>query len=734
MEDEQKTREELIRELKEARRQIAQQPRKRRNASDEHTDTLDGLAIDDVENGAEVPRPLSPNGNTTETIDLSSLFTKDITVSGSFDIRGDIWKTTFGKVMQALPIPALLVDQGLKVTVANEAWGKVSPDYVGILGCSFSGLCENDSNAIRAQSLIRNVFADRKPRMAKALLKIGKNSIWGRMSFRSIRILNEQLILVLLEDLTPEKKQLELNRLQHEALQREIADRQVSEQAARESEARFRRIYEDAPMMMQAVDRHGTIQSVNKKWLETLGYTLDEVVGTKIDRIMSEACRKTIESLLGNLWKNGETHDVNCQFLKKDGTLVEVLADSSVTDDPVWGTVSLSTIRDVTHEIMLEKQLREAQKMEAVGTLAGGIAHDFNNLLQIVLGFSDLLLLRMDAQQPGHEELRSIREAARRGAELVNQILTFSRKVETNPRPINLNHAVEKIERLLSRTIPRMIHIEAIPAPDLVPVFADPGQMEQVLINLALNAKDAMPEGGRLTIQTRNVTLDEQFCKTYLEIRPGDYVLLTISDTGHGMEKAVSERIFEPFFTTKKPGEGTGLGLAIVFGIVKIHGGHIFCRSNPVEGTSFEIYFPAMVMPFGPESDTTAEFPAFGTETVLLVDDEELIRNFGVDLLSSAGYEVLTANDGQHAVDIYLRERDRISLVILDLVMPKMGGKQCLEKLLDINPNLKILIASGFLMDEETRDVLSAKARGIVKKPFKAKDLLKHVRSVLDKA
>lgn len=731
MEDEKKTKDELIRELIDLRKHVARQA-KDPDLTDEQTVSGEHLAVDSHADGTAVPLHLAFNGDTTESIDLSSLFTKDITVSGSFDVRGGIWSTTFGKVMQALPIPALLVDASLKVTVANEAWRKVSNEYAGILGGPFSNLCQNESNVGKAQSLIQEVFADRKPRIAEAALKIGKNTIWGRMSFRSIRILKERFILVLLEDLTPEKKQLALNRKQQETLQREIAERRLSEQAVRESEARFRRIYDNAPMMMHAVDRDGIIQSVNKKWLTSLGFSFDEVVGANIELFMSESCRKSKDSMLARLWKNGESHDLSCQFVKKDGALVEVLLDSSVTDDPVWGTVILSTIRDVTHEIMLEKQLREAQKMEAVGTLAGGIAHDFNNLLQIVLGFADLLLLGKDVQQPGYEALRSIREAARRGAELVNQILTFSRKVETHPRPIDLNLIVEKIERLLSRTIPKMIQIELILDHDLLPVFADPGQMEQILINLAVNAKDAMPEGGRLIIRTRNVRLDEKYCKTRLEVQPGDYVLLEVSDTGHGMEKEISDHIFEPFFTTKKPGEGTGLGLAIVFGIVKIHGGHIFCSSDPDEGTTFQIYMPAMGMKFGSEVDTTAEFPSFGSETILVVDDEELIRNFAVEVLRSAGYDVLTASNGSDALDVFMNERSRISLVILDLVMPKMGGKQCLEELLEVDPNLKILIASGFLVDEPTRRVLTAKARGIVKKPFKVKELLRYVRNALD--
>ncbi len=731
MKDDKKTKEELIRELNELRRHIARLRASAASSAEEKGANHASPRIDSVENGIDLLLPLSHNGTFTETIDLSSLFTKDITDSGSFDIRGEIWSTTFGKVLQALPIPALLIDQGLEVTVANEALGKVSKDYEQILGSPFSSLYPDNSKAVEAQSLLQRVLSDRKPRVAETMLKVGDNTIWGRMSFRSIRIRGERFILLLLEDLTAEKKQLALNRRQQETLQSEITERQFSEQAARQSEERFRRIYDNAPLMMQAVDRNGIIRSVNKKWLADFGYTSDEIVGANIQLFMSEACRKSVDSILDDLWKNGETHDLGCQFVRKDGTIVEALVDSSVIADRVWGTVSLSTLRDVTHEIRLEKQLREAQKMEAVGTLAGGIAHDFNNLLQIILGFTDLLLMQ-DKLHKGNEALRSIREAARRGAELVNQILTFSRKVETNPRPTNLNVVVEKTERLLTRTIPKMIQIELSLDQELSTVFVDPGQMEQILINLAVNAKDAMAEGGRLSIGTKNVRLDKNYCKTRLEVQPGDYVLLTVSDTGHGMEKEVLHHIFEPFFTTKKPGKGTGLGLAMVFGIVKIHAGHIFCRSEPEKGTTFEIYLPAMEVAFGSEVNTSGAFPPAGTETILLVDDEELIRNLGVEVLGSAGYTVLTAANGEEALDLYARERSRISLVIMDLVMPQMGGKQCLDALLKIDPDVKVLIASGFMIDEQTRKALTGRAKGIVKKPFRAKDLLLYVRSTLD--
>jgi CheY-like chemotaxis protein len=256
--------------------------------------------------------------------------------------------------------------------------------------------------------------------------------------------------------------------------------------------------------------------------------------------------------------------------------------------------------------------------------------------------------------------------------------------------------------------------------------------MEQSMMNLAINAKDAMPEGGTMTIRTRNLTLDEEYCRRYPEVQPGDYVGLYVSDTGCGMANEVLDRIFDPFFTTKRPGEGTGLGLSIVFGIVKAHGGHVSCSSQPGTGTTFEIVLPAMETEVKADVDVTGEMPAFGTETVLLVDDEQLIRDMGKEILSQAGYTVLTASDGQAALDIYREQSDRIALVSLDMVKPRMGGTQCLEELLTIGPNVRVLVATGLLIDEQMRSFLAQRAKGFVKKPFRGSELLRAVRHVLE--
>jgi len=396
--------------------------------------------------------------------------------------------------------------------------------------------------------------------------------------------------------------------------------------------------------------------------------------------------------------------------------------------------------RDITERKEAEKereqiqaQFRQAQKMEAVGTLAGGIAHDFNNLLQAVQGYAQLLQMRKGKEESGQRELSQIIRAAERGADLTQQLLTFSRKVESELRPIDLNHEVESVKLLLERTIPKMIQMEFHLAADLKIVNADPGQVEQILMNLAVNAKDAMPEGGKFVVGTANVSLDENYCMMHPEARPGEYVQLTVSDTGHGMSKKTLEHIFEPFYTTKETGKGTGLGLATVYGIVKSHNGHITCYSEPEEGTIFKVYFPAIqTMDRFVRPREEPSVSRGGTETILLVDDEDPIRILGIQILEEFGYTVLSAADGESALQIYQEEHEKIKLVILDLIMPGMGGKRCLVELLKVNPEAKVAIASGYSPDGPTREILKNGAKGFVSKPYDIRQILTVVREVLD--
>ncbi len=370
--------------------------------------------------------------------------------------------------------------------------------------------------------------------------------------------------------------------------------------------------------------------------------------------------------------------------------------------------------------------------MEAIGTLAGGIAHDFNNLLTVVLGFSELLLIGKDQRDPTYADIQKIHHAARNGADLVRRILTFSRKTEIKPRPLNLNHEIEQVIRVLTRTIPKMIKIDLVLSDELGHVNADPTQVEQVLMNLAVNAKDAMPDGGRLTIATENVVLDEEYCRLHLGVQPGDYVMLSVSDTGQGMDEKILQHIFEPFYTTKETGRGTGLGLAMVYGIVEQHGGHVTCFSEPGTGTTFTIYLPAIPIEAGPENQASKAVVPQGTETILLVDDEDFVRDLGKRILERSGYRVHVATNGKEALRVYKQERDKISLVILDLIMPEMGGTKCLEELLKIAPHVKVIIASGYAADGQMQETIESSAKAFVSKPYDIRGLLRTVRQVLD--
>lgn len=370
--------------------------------------------------------------------------------------------------------------------------------------------------------------------------------------------------------------------------------------------------------------------------------------------------------------------------------------------------------------------------MEAIGTLAGGIAHDFNNLLQVTLGYSELLLAGKPEDDTDREDLLKIFQAAKNGAELVHRLLTFSRKVEPKPIPLNLNRQIVQVEKFLQRIIPKMIDIQLDLAMDLAEINADPVQIEQVLMNLAVNARDAMPDGGGLKLKTGNVTLLSEHIGFHIEARPGEYVLLSVSDTGIGMDQDTVDHIFEPFFTTKELGRGTGLGLAMVYGIIEQHSGYIICRSRPGLGTIFDVYFPAVEPDEKPEIEIGGITPAFGTETILLVDDEELVRDLGCRILGAAGYTVLTASNGMEALDLLKKKQHQISLVILDMTMPIMCGCDCMRHLLHIDPTLRVLVTSGYSADMSVRESLEMGARGFVGKPFRMNRLLQKVRQALD--
>jgi PAS domain S-box-containing protein len=513
----------------------------------------------------------------------------------------------------------------------------------------------------------------------------------------------------------------------------DVTQRKVVEKALMASEEGNRLLIEGSPVGIGIV-QDGEYAYVNPALVMMMGCkSPEEIVGqSPLEFIVSEDRDSVMEKVGKILVGADNTANYKVRGIKKSGESFVVSVWPRRTDY-LGKPALLAFVLDVTEENRLKAQLVHAQKMEAIGTLAGGVAHDFNNLLQVVLGYSGLLLAKTPPSSRQHDNLQKINSAARRGANLVKELLTFSRKTATSPCPLDLNHQVTEVGSLLERTIPKMIKIELRLGEDLSIIQADPNQLEQIILNLVVNARDAMPDGGMVTLETQNVVLDHEYCKAHLGAKPGTYVMLSVSDTGHGMNKEVLEHIFEPFYTTKDVGKGTGLGLSMVYGIVKQHDGYISCESQPGHGTTFRIYFPAVEKEEEEEVHEQVDVSSLpgGFETLLMVDDEELVRDLGSDYLRQAGYTVLTASNGREALEVYQENQDDVCLVLLDLIMPEMGGRKCFKELLKINPKVKVLIVSGYTSDASEKDVFELGAGGFVKKPYDPTKLLQTIRDVL---
>jgi two-component system cell cycle sensor histidine kinase/response regulator CckA len=518
---------------------------------------------------------------------------------------------------------------------------------------------------------------------------------------------------------------------------RDVTRQKKAEQALQAEKERLRILVEKSPLGISRIGKDGRYNYLNPKFIEIFGYTLEDIPTGKewfIKAYPDKNYRKEVIAAWFDDRKRygiGEARLRTYQAACKDGSK-KVISFRSVcmeTGD------QLVFYEDITETQRLEEQLRQAQKMEAIGTLAGGIAHDFNNLVQVIVGYAQMIMMGKEQGDPDLRRLREIETAGQRAGELTKQLLTFSRKVESKLRPVDLNREVRQVEQLLRRTIPKMITIELHLEEGLKVINADPAQVEQVMMNLSVNARDAMPEGGRLVIETETISLDEEYCKAHLGAVPGEYVLLAVSDTGSGMAKETVEHIFEPFYTTKEADKGTGLGLSMVYGIVKSHGGYIMCYSAPGEGTTFKIYFPAIEavsMERGAEKEEQGEIQG-GSETILLVDDERLLQDLGKEILERFGYTVLIADRGERALQIYREKSDEISLVILDIIMPGMGGKRCLEELLRINPLVKVVFTSGYSTNGPMQEAAHAGAKGFISKPYELRQMLEVVREVLDR-
>ncbi len=516
----------------------------------------------------------------------------------------------------------------------------------------------------------------------------------------------------------------------------DITDCHKAEEAVRRARQDWEDIFQAISHPTIIIDQKHSILNANRAILKRVGKSAEDLQGTKCYEIFHNSSEPPSDCPAEVLIRSGIATTVEMEMEALGGHFL--VSCTPILDDAGRLSKVIHIATDITDRKRMEEerealraQLVQAQKMEAVGTLAGGLAHDFNNILQVTLGYAELLLMDKAFPDAYRTHIRMISESSKRGSDLAKRLLVFSRKTKVELRPLDLNECISETRKILERTIPKMVSIELFLEDALPSIMADPTELEQVLVNLAINARDAMPDGGRLTFETRRILLDEEYARTHYDCTPGQYVLLMVSDTGVGMDKATLNRIYEPFFTTKESGKGTGLGLSVVYGIVKQHGARIGCYSELGKGTTFKIYFPLADAPV--EEAMSEEGPVVGgTETILLVDDEPAVRDLGRRLLSNAGYEVLLATNGREALDIYRAHRDTIALVILDLIMPEMGGKQCMRELLAINESLKIMITSGHAANGVSQEAMDLGAKDFIQKPFDVRRVLRQVRAVLD--
>jgi PAS domain S-box-containing protein len=518
-------------------------------------------------------------------------------------------------------------------------------------------------------------------------------------------------------------------------LEREALEREKELKRAQEV---YRSLLNSSPDAVVIYDLEGRTRYASPAFTDLFGWTLQEIEGERIPFVPESEKESTAAAIRDLLVSGKPCRNFETRRTTKDGRVLDVsIAASRYLDEEGTPAGILTMLRDISEKKRMESQLLHSHKMEAVGTLAGGISHDFNNILQIVSGYVQILLLSANPSHPDYAKLQAMERAARKGSELTKRLLIFSRKVEAELRPVDLNHAVLQVAKLLERTIPKMIRIHTELAQDLKVVNADPLQLEQIIINLGVNAADAMNEGGEITFKTGNVVLDEPYCRTHVGSKAGEHVKLSVSDTGRGIRPELQKHIFEPFFTTKGIGKGTGLGLAMVYGIVKNHGGYIDFESAFGRGTTFEIFFPVLAVDAGTGAadyrPDSGDLCGSG-EKILVVDDEKLLLEMVGDLLGRFGYVPILAESGERAIEILRVERGRVELAILDLSMPGMGGYRCLKEMLGMSPGLKVIIASGYSDDQKVRETLRSGAAAFIAKPYHYNDMLKKIRDSLRSA
>ncbi len=510
--------------------------------------------------------------------------------------------------------------------------------------------------------------------------------------------------------------------------------RDISERTKFEAERlRLAMAVEQTADAVVITDTRGIIMYVNPAFERITGYLRGEVSGQN-PRILKSG--KQSASVYQSMWESlsqGEVWRGRFQNRRKDGSLFT--CDTIITPirDEKGGIINyVSVQRDVTRELQMEEQYLQAQKMESIGRLAGGIAHDFNNIMTAILGFGSMILDQLGDNHPLRHAMEQIVSAGERATNLTRQLLTFSRKQMVEVRILDVNAVIVEMNQLLRRALGEDIELVSLLDDDSSTIKADAGLLQQVIMNLAINARDAMPRGGQLVIHTGRAQLDEKFCRSRVNVKPGDYVLLALRDSGTGMPKDVLDHLFEPFFTTKPKGKGTGLGLATVYGIVKQCNGHIEVESEPGVGTEVKIWFPRVETPSDGVPVEIEEKIQSGTETILVVEDEEIVRDLTTRILKSLGYNVLQACHGKEALSLLDQYKDPIHLVLTDVVMPHMGGPEMVERLLQIRPDVKVLYTSGFTESTVVERGVAVGNLRLIQKPYTREILAQKVRQALD--
>jgi len=525
-------------------------------------------------------------------------------------------------------------------------------------------------------------------------------------------------------------------------LEKDASGRKSTKEALRRAEQRigiYQFIVESVHDSIFFKDLESRYLIINTKTADAFGLPKEQVVGMNDYEIMpnKEEARKNIEDDQ-LVFKTGKPKEITKHMTGADGKECWFRAIKVPKFDDKGNVAGLIGIahniteqkRAMKEKNQIEAQLQQAQKMEAIGTMAGGIAHDFNNLLMGIQGNISLILLDDNSLHPHYESIRNIKKQVKSGAKLVSHLLGYARKGKYEVKPVNLNQLVEDVSETFGRTRREIMICQDL-AEELFATEVDQGQMERVLLNLLVNASDAMTGGGNIIVKTMNATHNNIKDNLYDDPKPGNYVLLTVTDSGAGMDKMTMERIFDPFFTTKEMSRGTGLGLSSVYGIINAHAGYIDVESKKGQGSTFSIYLPVSEKKYRKVVKTAVEIPK-GTETVLLTDDEEDVLEVSQGFLEAMGYRVFIARDGNEAVDVYKKNRDDIDIVLLDIVMPNMGGGKAYDRMKAINPGIRVLLSSGYSIDGEAREILERGCNGFIQKPFNINDLSVKLREILD--